>query len=56
MEVQTKYSVEDVLKIVMTLPIEDREIIEKEIQKVTDEFTEKIDKLLEEKEKELMTL
>ncbi len=30
--------------------------IEKEIQKCTDEFTEKIDKLLAEKEKELMTL
>jgi ribosome recycling factor len=30
--------------------------LEKEIQKTTDEFTEKIDQLLAEKEKELMTL
>ena len=32
------------------------ERVEKEIQKLTDEFTENIDKLLDEKEKELMTL
>ncbi len=33
MEVQTKYGVKDVLKIVMALSIEDREIVQKEIQK-----------------------
>lgn len=33
MEAQTKYSVEHVLKIVMTLPLKDREVVQKEIQK-----------------------
>ena len=33
MEAQTKYSVEDIVKIVMALPPKDRETVQKEIQK-----------------------
>ncbi len=49
MKVQTKYSIEDVLKIVMTLSPSDRDLVHQEIQKtLLDKDEAELDNLVKE--------